>query len=109
MPETQAKETASRVIVPMTKEDLIYLQLKDFKDEFRDSRKELNQRMDRLEARQDKLDEKIDKLDAKIDKLADKIDELRHNKPITPTIYEKICVASASLAACGILYSALFK
>ena len=77
MPEAQAKENTSRII-PMTADDLIYLQLKDLKDEFRDSRKELNARMDRIENRQDKLEaklettrqeliERIDKVDAKID------------------------------------------
>ena len=45
MSETQPKEQPSRVVVPMTASDLIYMQLQDFKTEFRDSRKELNTRM----------------------------------------------------------------
>ncbi|MBQ3443895.1 MAG: hypothetical protein IJG33_11715 [Selenomonadaceae bacterium] len=102
MPEAQAKENPSRII-PLTADDYIIMQLKDLKDEFRDSRKELNARMDRLEAkqettrkelnermdrlenRQDKLEaklettrqelnERIDKVDAKIDKLEEKLD-----------------------------------
>ena len=66
MSEAQTKENTSRII-PMTADDYIILQLKDFKEEFRDSRKELNARMDRLELRQDKLETKIDALSEKID------------------------------------------
>ena len=79
MPEPQAKENPSRII-PLTADDYIIMQLKDLKDEFRDSRKELNARMDRLEAKQEttrkELNERIDKVDAKIDKLADRVDKL---------------------------------
>lgn len=85
MPETQAKENVSRII-PMTADDLIFLQLKDLKDEFRDSRKELNARMDRIEQCQDKLEaklettrqelnERIDKVDAKIDTTRQELSE----------------------------------
>ena len=87
MPETQDKEKVSRII-PMTADELIFIQLKDLKEEFRDSRKELNARMDRMEQRQDKLEAKLettrkelnarmDKQDAKIDKLDEKIDTVR--------------------------------
>ena len=79
MPEPQAKENPSRII-PLTADDYVIMQLKDLKDEVRDSRKELNARMDRLEAKQEttrkELNERIDKVDAKIDKLADRVDKL---------------------------------
>lgn len=66
MPETQPEEKRTK-ITPMTLEDFIWMQLQDFKDEFRDSRKELAARMDRIEQRQDKLEAKIDELSKKID------------------------------------------
>ena len=92
MPETQPKEQSSRVVVPMTVSDLIYMQLQDLKVEFRETRKELNMRMDRIEARMDKLEARQDKLESKIealdkkfddkfDKLADKIDSsMKHSQ-----------------------------
>lgn len=129
MPETQPEEKRTKII-PMTLEDFIWMQLKDFKDEFRDSRKELaarmdrlenqfresrkelSDRMDRLEARQDKLETKLetvrqelndrmDKLDAKIDKLAEKMDS--SNK------HGNIMTASAISIAVGVLYALFFK
>ncbi len=136
MPETQAKENVSRII-PMTADDLIFLQLKDLKDEFRDSRKELNARMDRIEQRQDKLEAKLettrqelseridkvdakidtvrkelnarmDKQDAKIDKLADKIDEL--SKKIDASMNQgQICLITTIGIAITVLYSIFSK
>ncbi len=87
-------------------------QLKDFRDEFLDSRKELAARMDRIEQRQDKLETKLetvrqefndrmDKLDAKIDKLAEKMDS--SNK------HGNIMTASAISIAVGVLYALFFK
>ena len=136
MPETQAKEKVSRII-PMTADELIFIQLKDLKEEFRDSRKELNARMDRMEQRQDKLeaklettrkelnarmdkqDAKIDKLDekitnlenkvdAKIDKLADKIDALS-GKIDSAMNHGQIITVSAISIAVGVLYAVFFK
>lgn len=136
MPEAQEKENISRVI-PMTPDDLIYLQLKDLKEEFRDSRKELNARvdrleksldvtrtelnarMDRIEARQDKLEVKIDatrkelntrmdKQDEKIDKLADKIDALSA-KIDSAMNHGQIITVSAISIAVGVLYAVFFK
>ena len=118
MPETQAKEKVSR-IVPMTTEEFIFLQLKDLKDEFRDSRKELNARMDRIEQRQDKLEAKLettrkelntrmDKQDVKIDKLADKIDEL--SKKIDSSMNQgQICLITTIGIAITVLYSIFSK
>ena len=100
MPDTQPKET-SRVI-PMTVDDLIYIQLKDFKDEFRDTRLELFKRIYRLDSRLDdtrevlcariyRLDDRlndtrealcarIDRLANKLDALSSKIDSLKHER-----------------------------
>ena len=122
MPDAQPKENISRVL-PMTPDDFIYLQLKDLKDEFRDSRKELNARMDRIERRMDKLeeelkttrqeltarmdkqDEKIDaldkKFDEKIDKLAEKID--------SSTKHSQILAGSCLAITITVLLSLFFK
>ena len=72
MPETQPKESTSRII-PMTADDLILMRLEYLHGEFRESRKDLSDRMDRLENRQYRLE---DRFDAKIDRLEDKIDRL---------------------------------
>ena len=121
----------------MTVDDLIYMQLKDFKDEFRESRKEhsarmdkldakidstrqeLNDRMDRLELRQDKLENKLeitrqelnarmDKLDEKIDKLSEKIDKLA-GKIDSYSNHGNIMTATTIGIALGVLYVAFFK
>ena len=118
MPEAQAKESSR--IIPLTADDYIIMQLKDLKDEFRDSRKELNARMDRIEeARQDKLEvklettrqelnERIDKVDAKIDKLADKIDALSSKIDSAMNHGQIITVLAISIAV-GVLYAVFFK
>ena len=122
MPDAQPKENLS-LVRPMSAEEIIFIQLKDLKEEFRDSRKELNARMDRLEKsldvtrtelnarmdrieiRQDKLDEKIDKLDKKfdekIDKLADKID--------SSTRHSQILAGSCLAITITVLLSLFFK
>ena len=111
MPDTQPKEQVSRII-PMTADDLIFLQLKDLKDEFRDSRKELNSRMDRIETRQDRIESKIDNLDAKIDdtrkKLADKIDKLS-DKIDSSTKHGQILAGSCSAITIAVLLSIFLK
>ena len=87
MADAQPKEKSSHVI-PMTVNDLIYMQLQDFKAEFRNGmdkfdakidtvRKDLNDRMDKLDARMDRIDARMDKIDARIDKLDAKIDTVR--------------------------------
>ncbi|MBD3879354.1 MAG: hypothetical protein SR1Q5_06695 [Quinella sp. 1Q5] len=80
MPEPQAKENSSRII-PLTADDYIIMQLKDLKDEFRDSRKDLNARMDRLEAKQEttrkELNERMDRLENRQDKLEAKLETTR--------------------------------
>ena len=100
MPETQPEEKKSKVI-PMTIDDLIYMQLQDLKEESRESRKELSARMDRLENRQDKLDARIDKLDEKIDKLASKIDSSMNQG--------QICLITTIGIAVAVFYSLFFK
>ena len=136
MPEPQAKENPSRII-PLTADDYIIMQLKDLKDEFRDSRKELNARMDRLEAkqettrkelneridrlenRQDKLEaklettrqelnERMDKLEAKLDKQDAKIDKLA-DKIDSSNKHGNIMTASVISVALGVLYVIFFK
>ena len=115
MPETQPKESTSRII-PMTADDLILMRLEYLHGEFRESRKDLSDRMDRLENRQyrlesrfdakidrleKKVDAKIDKLDSKIDALAAKIDSaMNHGQIIT---------VSAISIAVGVLYAVFFK
>ncbi|MBQ7454295.1 MAG: hypothetical protein IJS69_04525 [Selenomonadaceae bacterium] len=94
MPETQPEKQFSPLVVPRTIEDLIYLQLQDFKDEFRYTRQEIYSRMyklddhiyytrtahddkiDRLNEKINKLDEKFYRLESRIDRLADKLDRL---------------------------------
>ena len=62
--------------VQMTTADLILIQLKDLKNEFRESRKELSERMSRLEKRQDKFEEQLGKTNERIERLNDKLDKL---------------------------------
>ena len=122
MPEPQAKENPSRII-PLTADDYIIMQLKDLKDEFRDSRKELNARMDRLEAKQEttrkELNERIDKVDAKIDKLADRVDKLEEkldakfdalaSKIDSSNKHGNLMTTSVIGIAIGVLYVIFFK
>lgn len=136
MPEPQAKENPSRII-PLTADDYIIMQLKDLKDEFRDSRKELNaridrleakqettrkelnERMDRLENRQDKLEaklentrqelnERMDKLEAKLDKQDAKIDKLA-DKIDSSNKHGNLMTTSVIGIALGVLYVIFFK
>ena len=80
MPDAQPKENLS-LVRPMSAEEIIFIQLKDLKDEFRDSRKELNARMDRLEKSLDvtrtELNARMDRIEIRQDKLEAKIDVVR--------------------------------
>ena len=92
-------------------------QLRDIKNEVKDTRKELNAHMDKIEdglkttrqelnARMDRMEVRLDKQDEKIDKLADKIDVLhREIKSSTGHIsMENILTVGIALAViCALL------
>ena len=93
MAETKIKPAA----VPMTVEELTYIQVQD-----------LGKRMDGLEKRMDKIDERIDKLSDKIEKLADKIDA-HHAELKASTSHISIANISTVGIALGVLYTLFFK
>ena len=111
MADAQPKEKNSHVI-PMTVNDLIYMQLQDFKTEFRDSRKELDKRIDNLDKRIDKLDDRIDKLDAKIDdtrkELNARMDKIE-SKIDSAMNQGQICLITTIGILITVLYAMFFK
>lgn len=112
MPETQPKEQSSRVVVPMTVSDLIYMQLQDLKVEFRETRKKFSERMDKLDARMDKLEARQDKLESKIEsldkKIDDKIDKLA-DKIDSSTKHSQILAGSCLGITIAVLLALFFK
>ena len=100
MAETKVKPAA----VPMTVEELTYIQVQDLGKRMDG----LEKRMDRIEQRMDKIDERIDKLADKIEKLADKIDA-HHAELKASTSHISIANISTVGIALGVLYTLFFK
>lgn len=61
-----------------------------------------------LNNRLKELDKRINRLETRLEKISDKVDALR-GRPVTATIYEKLCVASVALVALSAIYSAFLK
>ena len=112
MPEI--KENSPKV-VPLTFNDMIWLQLQEMGKRF----DQIDKRMDQLDKRMDKIENRMDKIENKIEKLDEKIENVRQEinsninelrKDIqTSSNHGNIMTASVVSIALGVLYSIFSK
>lgn len=83
-------------VVPLTRDDFIFMQLRDLKDSIKDLHVEIKETRRELNARMDKLENRVERLE-------DKLDDVK--KEMRSTVrHGQIMVGTVIAIALGVLY-----